>query len=61
MPKNKGKVSRSDPHQLFYCSFLSFFFFPLNSHFHACDRCPAPTIVAQVLPQVTKGVSLTVL
>lgn len=25
MPKNKGKVSHLDPHQLFYCSFLSFF------------------------------------
>jgi translation initiation factor 1A len=59
MPKNKGKVS--NPSSLISSSLFSL---PLSfpeSHFHACDRCPAPTIVAQVLPQITKELSLTIL
>jgi hypothetical protein len=58
MPKNKGKVSR--PYYYHLRILVTFLYFP-GSHFHACDRCPAPTIVAQVLPQVTKELSLTIL
>jgi len=57
MPKNKGKVSPTDPSYTRLSSFSIH-----GSHFHAPTACPAPAIIiiAQVLVQATKEPSLTI-